>query len=221
MNSFDGNHLHAALLQAVGEHGPEDRGRGSQNHLVSHEVHSLQVLVAHAQRDVTQLPLQPQLVHDGEGGRRVALQCVAEDAVAIARGGSHQRFVFCQTLCHFLQTLSPLLQALSPEQCTVLRSIPTPHADMGKKKKKSNVSTQETAPVSTEYGLSSEQKFFLFCFFQGKRFFALFSIRVQPSWHHRRVAVEAWCVFTQSSNMMKISRFPLVTSYSDLCRNKS
>lgn len=105
VNSFDGHQFHTALLQAVGEHGPEDRGRGGQHHLVSHKVHRLQVLVAHAQRDVAQLPLQPQLVHDGEGGRRVALERVAEDAVAIARGRSHQRFVFCQTLRHFLPFL--------------------------------------------------------------------------------------------------------------------
>lgn len=101
MDPFDGHQLHAALLQAVGEHGPEDRRRRGQHHLVSHKVHGLQVLVAHAQRDVTELPLQAQLVHDGEGGRGVALERVAEDPVAVARGRGHQRLAFCHALCHF------------------------------------------------------------------------------------------------------------------------
>lgn len=105
MDPLDGHQLHTALLQAVGEHGSEDRGRGGQHHLVSLKVHRLQVFVAHTQRDVAQLALQTQLVHDGEGGRRVALERVAEDAVAIARGRSHQRFAFCQALCHFLPCL--------------------------------------------------------------------------------------------------------------------
>lgn len=101
VDPFDGHQLHAALLQAVSEHGPEDRRRRGQHHLVGHKVHGLQVPVAHAQRNVTELPLQAQLVHDGEGGRGVALERVAEDPVAVARGRGHQRLAFCHALCHF------------------------------------------------------------------------------------------------------------------------
>ena len=94
MDALDGDHLHATLLQAVGEHGAEDgRGRG-QHHLVRHKVDGLQVVVLDAQRDVAELPLQPQLVHDGEGAARVTLQRVAEDAVAIARRRRHLRLAF-------------------------------------------------------------------------------------------------------------------------------
>lgn len=50
-----------------------------------HKVHSLQVVVFYSQRDVTELALEPQLVHDGESSSRVALERVAEHAVAIAR----------------------------------------------------------------------------------------------------------------------------------------
>ena len=73
MNPLDGHHLHTTLLQAVGEHGPENWRRRRQHHLVSHKVDRLQVFVAHTQCDVAQLPLQTQLIHDGEGGCRVAL----------------------------------------------------------------------------------------------------------------------------------------------------
>lgn len=114
MDPLDGHQLHPTLLQPVGEHGPEDRRRGGQHHLVRHEIHRVQVLVAHAQGDVAQLPLQPQLVHDGEGGRRVALERVAEDAVAVARGRSDQRFALCQALCHFPPDLLLLLLPLPP-----------------------------------------------------------------------------------------------------------
>lgn len=110
MDPLDGHQLHAALLQAIGEHGSEDRRRGGQHHLVGHEVYRLQVFVAHSERDVAQLPLKTQLIHDGEGGCRVALERVAEDAVTVARGRRHQRFAFCQALCHFPPVLLLLLK---------------------------------------------------------------------------------------------------------------
>lgn len=106
MDPLDGHQLHPTLLQPIGEHGPKDRRRGGQHHFVRHKIHCLQVLVAHAQGDVAELPLQPQLVHDGEGGGRVALERVAEDTVTVARGRSDQRFALCQALSHF-PTRSP------------------------------------------------------------------------------------------------------------------
>lgn len=109
MDPLDGHQLHPAFLQPIGEHGPEDGRRGGQHHFVRHEIHRVQVLVAHAQGDVAQLPLQPQLVHDGEGGRRVALERVAEDAMAVARGRGDQRFALSQALCHFPPVLLLLL----------------------------------------------------------------------------------------------------------------
>lgn len=131
MDPLDGHQLHSALLQAIGEHGSEDRRRGGQHHLVGHKVHRLQVLVAHAERDVAQLPLEAQLVHDGEGGRRVALERVAEDAVTVARGRSHQRFAFCQALCHFPPDLL-LLLGLSQEQQAAFSGILAPGTDKTK-----------------------------------------------------------------------------------------
>lgn len=124
MDPLDGHQLHPALLQPVGEHGPKDGRRGGQHHFVRHEIHRVQVLVAHAQGDVAQLPLQPQLVHDGEGGRRVALERVAEDAMAVARGRSHQRFALSQALCHFPPVL--LLLTGSQELRAVLLGMAAP-----------------------------------------------------------------------------------------------
>lgn len=91
MDAFDGDHLHPTLLQTVGEHCTEDWRRRGQHYLVRHKVDGFQVIVLHAERDVAQLPLQTQLVHDGEGCARVALQRVAEDAVAVARRRRHFR----------------------------------------------------------------------------------------------------------------------------------
>ena len=90
MDPLDGHHLLAALLQAVGEHGPEHGRGGRQHHLVRHKVHGVQVVVADAQRHVAQLPLLPQLIHDGEGRSRVAAQRVAEDPVPVTGGRRHQ-----------------------------------------------------------------------------------------------------------------------------------
>lgn len=117
MDPLNGHQFHSTFLEPIGEHGPEDWRRGGQHHLVSHKVHCLQVFVAHTQRYVAQLSLQAQLIHDVEGSCCVALQCVAEDAVTIARGWSDQRFAFCQALCHCPPVL--LLLTLSQEQQAV------------------------------------------------------------------------------------------------------
>lgn len=89
VDPLDGHHLHAALLQAVGEHGTKDGWRGCQHHLMCHKVHCLQVVVFYSERDITELPLKPQLIHDDEGCGCVTLERVAEHAVAIAGWWRH------------------------------------------------------------------------------------------------------------------------------------
>lgn len=112
-----------------------------------HEIHRVQVLVAHAQGDVAQLPLQSQLVHDGEGGRRVALERVAEDAMAVARGRSDQRFALCQALCHFPPVL--LLRTGSHEQRALLLGMVAPGTDL------EEITAWRTARGFPEFGSDS------------------------------------------------------------------
>lgn len=97
VNPFNRHHLSAALLQAVGEHGTKHRRWRGQHNLMRYKVNSLQIVVFHPQRDVAQLPLQAEFVHDVEGGRRVALQGVAEHTVPVSCRRSDLRLAFCHT----------------------------------------------------------------------------------------------------------------------------